>query len=78
MAYIQTIPEEQTTGKLREIYEADTKSGGYVTNYTKAMSLRPEVIEAWRNLLKSICSNLRLRRYELITFAAATTLKCTY
>jgi hypothetical protein len=42
------------------------------------MSLRPEVIAAWRNLMGSIRSNMRLRRYELVTFATALALRCTY
>ena len=78
MPFIKTIPEQQAEGKVKELYEADRKRVGYVPNYTKAFSLRPEVYEAWGRLLKAIRSNMRLRRYELVTLAAASALKCTY
>ncbi len=78
MASIQTIPPAEATGKLRELYDDDLKSQGYVANYTQAMSLRPEVIAAWRTLISAIRSKMRLRRYELVTFAAASALRCTY
>lgn len=78
MTFIQTVPAEQATDKLQELYNDDLKSMGYIANYTKAMSLRPQVIAAWRNLIGSIRSNMRLRRYELVTFATASALRCTY
>jgi hypothetical protein len=78
MAYLRSIAEQDADGLLREIYDDDQKSLGYVANYTKAMSLRPDVIRAWRAFLMSIRKNMRLRRYELVTIAASTALECTY
>ncbi|MFA7104281.1 MAG: carboxymuconolactone decarboxylase family protein [Dysgonamonadaceae bacterium] len=51
---------------------------GYVPNHAKVFSLRPEVLETWRAFQGSIRKNLRLRRYELVTLAAAMALKCRY
>ncbi len=76
--FIQTIRESEAEGKLREIYEGDRKSLGYVPNHARVFSLRPEVLEAWRALQVSIRKSLRLRRYELVTLAAAMALKCRY
>jgi uncharacterized peroxidase-related enzyme len=76
--FIQTISEAEADGKLREIYEGDRKSLGYVPNHAKVFSLRPDVLEAWRAFQGSIRKNLRLRRYELVTLAAAMALKCRY
>src|SRR5512140_14537 len=78
MAFIQTVPAEQATDKLQELYNDDLHSLGYIANYTQAMSLRPEVNAAWRNLIGTIRSRMRLRRYELVTIAAAAALRCTY
>lgn len=78
MTFIHTIPAEGATGKLHELYNADLQSLGYVANYTTAMSLRPEAIIAWRSLIGTIRSKMRLRRFELVTFAAAGALHCTY
>jgi len=78
MTFIRTVPAEQATDKLQELYNDDLQSLGYVANYTKAMSLRPEVILAWRQLIGTIRPKMRLRRFELVTFAAAGALRCTY
>jgi len=78
MNFIRTVPAEQATGTLQELYDNDLQSLGYIANYTKAMSLRPDVIAAWRNLIGTIRPKMRLRRYELVTFAAASALRCTY
>lgn len=78
MTFIETIPEDQAKGRVREQYQADLKSKGYIANYTKAFSLHPEAYDAWLNLLGSIRSNMRLRRYELVTLAAAMAIKCSY
>jgi uncharacterized peroxidase-related enzyme len=76
--FIQTISEAEAEGKLREIYEGDRKSLGYVPHHAKVFSLRPDVLEAWRTFQGSIRKNLRLRRYELVTLAAAQALNCRY
>jgi uncharacterized peroxidase-related enzyme len=76
--FIQTTSEEKAEGKLLEIYEGDRKNLGYVPNHARVFSLRPDVLEAWRIFQGSIRKNLRLRRYELITLAAAIALKCRY
>ena len=78
MAYIHTIPADEASGKLREIYDGDMEASGQITNSTRAMSLRPEVIDTWRQFLRSIRKNMRLRPYELVTIAAAAALECTY
>lgn len=78
MAFIKTIPEEQAEGLLLTQYKAALENSGYVANYIQAFSLRPEVYDAWMKLIGAIRSKMRLRRYELVTFAAAMALRCTY
>ena len=78
MAFIKTVPAAEAEGKLLEIYQEDLKTKGYVANHTAAFSLRPEVYRAWQALLGSIRSRMHLRRFELVTLAAAQALKCTY
>ena len=78
LMFIQTTPEAEAAGKLREIYQGDRKSLGYVPNHAMVFSLRPEVLEAWRAFQGSIRRNLQLRRYELVTLAAAKALNCRY
>ena len=76
--FIQTISEAEAEGKLRDIYESDQKNLGYVPNHAKVFSLRPDMLEAWRAFQGSIRRNLRLRRYELVTLAAAKAVNCRY
>jgi uncharacterized peroxidase-related enzyme len=76
--FIQITEEADAQNKLREIYDGDLKSMGYVPNHARVLSLRPEVLEMWRAFQGSIRKNLRLRRYELVTLAAAKTLQCRY
>jgi alkylhydroperoxidase/carboxymuconolactone decarboxylase family protein YurZ len=78
VSFIQSVRQEDAEDELREIYEQDLKNQGYIANYTKAMSLRPRAIEAWRALSRTVRSTMRLRQYELITLAAAVALRCTY
>ncbi|HEY6398626.1 MAG TPA: hypothetical protein VIX82_14355 [Solirubrobacteraceae bacterium] len=63
---------------MAEMYNADRQALGYLPNYTKAFSLRPDVYAAWRQLNGAIKTNMDLRRYELATVAAARRLRSSY
>ncbi len=78
MAFITTIPVEQAEGEVKELYARSQSASGYVPNYTKLFSLRPQVYDAWGHLLGSIRTNLDTRRYELVTLAAAQALQSSY
>jgi len=78
VAFVRTVPEEQAAWQLGEMYEADRSTYGYVPNFTKALSIRPEIMSAYRALGKAIRSGMDLRRYELITVAVAARLRCSY
>jgi hypothetical protein len=78
MPFIKTISEDQAEGAVQEVYQAAQNTWGYVPNHAKAFSLHPEVYEAWTKFNGAIRSKMRLRRYELVTFAAAMVLDCTY
>ena len=76
--FIQTVSNAEAEGKLRDVYESDQKNLGYVPNVARVFSLRPDVLETWRAFQGSIRKNVRLRRYELVTLAAAQALNCRY
>jgi uncharacterized peroxidase-related enzyme len=78
MAYIRTIPEEQAEGVLREVYDQQIKNTGAVSNYHQLLSLHPEVMSAYGEMVKTFRSKMRLRRYELIMMAAARIIGCRY
>jgi len=78
MAFIRTVPVDEATGDVRAMYERTQASLGYVPNYAKVFSHRPQVMAAWSALLASIRGNLEPRQYELITLAAARAMQCSY
>ena len=78
MAFIRTVPVEEASGEVRAMYERTQAGPGYVPNYAKVFSLRPQVMAAWSGLLTSIRGNLETRQYELITLAAARALRSSY
>jgi alkylhydroperoxidase family enzyme len=48
------------------------------TNYERAFDERPEVYAAWRQLANAIQARMDLRRFELVTLAAAQRLRSSY
>jgi hypothetical protein len=78
VAHVRTIPPEEAIGQLKEIYDADIKTYGHVPNHTRALSLRPAAIAAYRRLIGAIREHQDVRRYELITTFAASRLRCRY
>ena len=77
MAFIETIPPADATGEVRAMYERQQDSWGYVPNYAKVFSHRPEVLARWGRLLAEIRRPMDARRFELVTFAAAHELRNT-
>ena len=78
MSFLVTVPVGEARGEVRGMYERSQAGPGYVPNYAKAFSHRPEVWAAWGDLLTSIRGHLDPRRYELVTVAAARALGCSY
>ncbi len=78
MTFIETVSEEQASDRTAELYEADRARLGYVANYTRAFARRPAVYEAWQALSGAIKETMDLRRYELVTLAAARRLRSSY
>lgn len=78
MTFIQTVPPYAAGGQVADLYAADVAERGYVANYTRAFSLRPGVLVAWRQLLAAVVATMDRRRFELATLAAASALRSTY
>src|SRR5947209_7754223 len=78
MTYIETVPEEEATGQVAEIYELDRQRFGHVPNFTKAFSARPAAYQGWLKLMGAIKKEMDLRRFELATVAAARRLRSSY
>jgi uncharacterized peroxidase-related enzyme len=71
MAFIELIDDS-------EVFERDRDALGYVPNFTRVFAHRPAVYEAWVQLKDAISGSMDLRRYELVTVAAARKLRSSY
>ncbi len=78
MAFIETVAEADASGATADLYATDTDAFGFLPNFTRAFSGRPEVYAAWRQLNGAIKRGMDLRRYELATLAAARRLRSSY
>ncbi len=77
MSYIDTISTDQAEGAVLDMYEYQQNHWGYVPNYAKSFSHRPEMMARWGRLLAEIRRPLDDRTFELVTFAAAIELRHT-
>ena len=78
MSFISTVDDESAAGDTASLFAEDRARLGYVANYTKAFSHRPDVMRGWQQLIGAVRSNMDLRIYELATLAAATGLRSSY
>jgi uncharacterized peroxidase-related enzyme len=60
------------------LYPPDEAQYGYVPHFTKVFALQPAAYAAWQALNRSVKSATDLRRYELVTLAAARALDSRY
>jgi uncharacterized peroxidase-related enzyme len=78
MAFIETVDPSDASGAVSEMYARQRAHYGYVPNYAKVFSHRPEVLRLWAALLAGIRRPMDRRRFELVTFAAARELRNAY
>ncbi|MBB3192436.1 carboxymuconolactone decarboxylase family protein [Halomonas cerina] len=78
MSYIVTIDPERAEGEVLTMYRRQQAHFGYLPNYARAFSHRPDVMTAWASLLATIRRHVEPRRFELVTLAAARALGNTY
>lgn len=71
MSIISTTAPEDADGEVAAIYAKEESDLGYVASHTRAMAVNPEAYRAWEQLIRAIVSQLGVRRYELVTLAAA-------
>ena len=77
MPFIETIPDDEIDADVRAMYERQQSFWGFVPNYAKVFCYRPEIMGLWAQLQAGIKRHMDKRRFELITFAAAHTLRST-
>jgi uncharacterized peroxidase-related enzyme len=78
MAFIETTAPHDTKGKARATLLRQQRRYGYVPNYAKVFTDRPDIMDLWADLLAGIRGHVESRRFELVTFAAALELRNSY
>ena len=78
MSFLDDVTEEEASGEVAEVYDAERDRLGYVSNMIRVFSHGPQVYAGWRALLGSIAGSMDARRYELVTLAAARALRSSY
>ena len=78
MPFIDTIAEAGATGATAEMYARSRETHGYRPNMVMLFGERPDVMAGWNARLGAIRGHLDVRRYELVTLAAARALKSLY
>jgi uncharacterized peroxidase-related enzyme len=78
MTFIQTVSDDEATGVAAELLERARERYGFVPNWVRLFAGRPDVHDAWEQLLQAIRDRMDRRRYELATVAAARRLRSSY
>lgn len=81
MAWIHMIPEDEASGRLKELYDKYTESWGGVDNVLKIHSLNPRSMEAHFNLYVALMrgrSDLSRAQREMIAIVASVANQCHY
>jgi len=71
MSFITTVPPADARDEVAAMYRRQQESWGFVPNFAKVFSHRPELMGRWAALLAEVKRPLDKRRLELITFSAA-------
>jgi uncharacterized peroxidase-related enzyme len=75
MAFIRGVAASEAMPEVRAMYARQQSAWGFIPNYAKVFSLRPEVLARWGQLQAEIRRPMDNRRFELVTFAAALELR---
>jgi len=77
MSFIDTIDECDANEEVRAMYDRQSSFYGFLPNYAKVFSHRPEIMKLWADLQNGVRRHMDRRRFELITFVAAHALRST-
>ncbi len=84
MVWIRTVPEDEATGVVKEVYDhwrvRMERSGG-PSDVVKVFSIQPRIlaaVEGLRSGIKDGASNLGKDREEMIAVVVSAINRCTY
>ncbi len=81
VAWIRTVPDDEATGFVKAVYEANIKGRGWVSNIIRSFSIRPETLRAFQNLFATLMfgpSALSRAQREMIATVVSVANNCHY
>ncbi len=78
--FLQTITEEEATGRVAEIYKAQQSQLGFVMATAKSFTPRPDLLPIYTEFIEKVRAgfSMGVREWRLITFIAAKHVPSTY
>jgi uncharacterized peroxidase-related enzyme len=76
--FIRPVPVEEQTPVVADMYSEDRATWGFLPEFTEVFSHHPEAYAAWKQMIAAVRSGIDRRRFELVTLAAARTLRSNY
>jgi hypothetical protein len=78
--YLQTIGEEEATGRVAEIYAAQKSQMGFIMATAKSFTPRPDLLPIYTDFIEKVRAgfSLGIREWRLITLIAAKHIPSTY
>jgi uncharacterized peroxidase-related enzyme len=78
--FLKTIAEAEATGRIAELYAAQTAQNGFVMEAMRCWTARPDLLPIYQEFAEKIRAGFSLspRDWRLITFVAAKQVPSTY
>ena len=81
MPYVKTIPYEEASGDLKDVYDMMIESRGRISNVMAVSSLKPNIIKTLTGHVASVMygeSGVSRAEREMIAAVVSATNKCQY
>ena len=81
MSYVRTIPYEEATGELKEVYDNMLESRGFIPNVQAVSSIRPRIMQTLADHIGAVMrseSGLTPAEREMIATVVSAVNKCQY
>lgn len=78
--YLQTIAEDEATGRIKKIYDGQIERMGFVMAAAKCLTARPDLLPVYNDFVDQVRAGFSLapREWRLITLIAAKQVRSTY
>ncbi len=78
--YLQTIAEDEATGRVAEIYDVQKSQMGFIMETAKSFTPRPDLLPIYTDFIDKVRGgfSLGIREWRLITLIAAKHVPSTY